>query len=173
MNISLRFSHSKQVKHLMARAIFCSVLLVLPSCGIPPLRKADTGPGLPAGFKGGTSPDNSSPNDATSPDNSALLRIEEFYNDPMLTTLIHQAMDGNRELKILDQEVQISGNEVLGEPLRSTLNFCPASTSPILCPMSGLASTFYGRWTSGGSCATPGTRQQSASSLPLSGGTTS
>ena len=42
------------------------------------------------------------------PANSSQIGIEEFYNDPMLMGLIHQAMANNRELKILDQEVQIA-----------------------------------------------------------------
>ena len=102
MNLSVRFSNAKHKKHVIARAIACSMLLVLPSCGIPNLRQAEPGPGLPAGFKG-----------ATSSENSAQLGIEEFYNDPMLTCLIQQALVGNRELKILDEEVQIARNEIL------------------------------------------------------------
>ena len=69
---------------------------------IPNLRQPEPGPGLPADFNG-----------ATSPENSAQLGIEEFYNDPMLTCLIDQALVGNRELKILNEEVQIAGNEIL------------------------------------------------------------
>jgi hypothetical protein len=80
------------------------MLLVLPSCGIPKLRQAEPGPGLPL---------QCSFNGATSSENSAQLGIEEFYNDPMLTRLIDQALVGNRELKILAQEVQIANNEVL------------------------------------------------------------
>ena len=59
----------------MGRA--CGImLLVLPSCGIPPLRHPEPGPGLPA--------DNGPP-DA---ENSAKLAIEEFYTDPVLICLI-------------------------------------------------------------------------------------
>ena len=102
MNLSVRFSNAKQMKHVIARAIACSImLLVLPSCGIPPLRHPEPGPGLPA--------DNGPPES----ENSAQLGIEEFYNDPNLTCLIHQALVGNRELKVLNEDVQIAGNEVL------------------------------------------------------------
>ena len=113
MNISLRFSNAEHMKHVVARAILCSVLLVLPSCHIPAFKQAEPGPGLPGGFKGATNSENASPKGATSPENSAQLGIEEFYNDPMLTGLIHQALVGNRELKMLEQEVQIADNEVL------------------------------------------------------------
>ncbi len=101
MNLSVKSSSAKRMKHVIARAIACSMLLVLPSCGIPPLRHAEPGPGLPA--------DNGPPNS----ENSAQLGIEEFYNDPKLTCLIQQALVGNRELKVLNEDVQIAGNEVL------------------------------------------------------------
>jgi NodT family efflux transporter outer membrane factor (OMF) lipoprotein len=78
------------------------MLLVLPSCGVPPLRQAQPGPDLPASFKG-----------STSPVNSSQLGIVEFFNDPILARLIDQALAGNRELKVLDEEVQIARNEVL------------------------------------------------------------
>jgi NodT family efflux transporter outer membrane factor (OMF) lipoprotein len=78
------------------------MLLVLPSCCIPPLRPADPPPPLPETFNG-----------ATSPENSSQLGIQEFFHDPLLTHLIEQALAGNRELKILDEEVQIASNDVL------------------------------------------------------------
>ena len=103
MNLSLRFSNAKHMKHVIARAIACGIMLLfLPSCGIPLLRRPEPGPGLPADFKG-------RPN----AENSSQLAIEEFYNDPMLTCLIQQALASNRELKILNEDVQIAGNEVL------------------------------------------------------------
>ena len=103
MNQPVRFSYAKQMKHVIARAIACSVmLLVLPSCGIPPLRHPEPGPGLPTDFNG-----------ASSPENSGQLGIEEFYNDRMLTFLIEKALVDNRELKVLNEDVQIAGNEVL------------------------------------------------------------
>jgi multidrug efflux system outer membrane protein len=102
MHLSVRFANAKHIKHVIARAITCIIiLLVLPSCGIPPLRHPEPGPGLPA--------DNGPPDT----ENSAQLGIEEFYNDRMLTCLIEKALVGNRELKVLNEDVQIAGNEVL------------------------------------------------------------
>ena len=44
MNLSVRFSNAKHMKHVIARAIACGImLLVLPSCGIPPLRHGGAG----------------------------------------------------------------------------------------------------------------------------------
>jgi outer membrane protein, multidrug efflux system len=95
--------NARHMKHVIAGAIACSImLLALPSCGIPPLRHPEPGPGLPTDF-----------NRATSSDNSSQLGIEEFYNDRMLTCLIEKALLDNRELKNLNEEVQIAGNEVL------------------------------------------------------------
>ena len=104
MNLSVKSSKARAGKHVIARAIACSIiLLVLPSCGIPPLRKAEPpGQGLPTSFNG-----------ATSSENSSQLGIKEFYNDPRLTCLIDQALLGNRELKVLNEDVQIASNEVL------------------------------------------------------------
>ncbi len=60
------------------------------------------GPPLPEDFNG-----------ATSPENSAQLGIEEFFNDPMLICLIDQALVGNQELRILNEDIQIASNEIL------------------------------------------------------------
>src|SRR5262245_21738599 len=102
MNLSVGFLNTKHVKHVLARAITCSMLLVLPSCGIPGFRQAEPAPGLPANFNG-----------TASLENSSQLSIEAFFKDPVLTCLIDQALANNRELKILNEEVQIAGNEVL------------------------------------------------------------
>lgn len=103
MNHSVRFSNARHMKHAIARAIACSImLLVLPSCGIPPLRKAEPPPSLPETLNG-----------ATNSENSSQLTIEEFYRDPMLTCLINTAVANNRELKVLNEDVQIASNEVL------------------------------------------------------------
>src|SRR5262245_22770385 len=102
MNLSVRLSGVRRVKRLLARALAYSTLLILPSCAIAPLRQADPGPPLPPTFQG-----------RTSPDNSAQLGIAEFFNDPLLMALIDQAMAGNRELRILEEEVVIASNEVL------------------------------------------------------------
>src|SRR5947209_19387948 len=100
MNLSARLLNTKHVKHVLARAVACGVLLFLPSCAVPNLRLAQPGPPLPADFNG-----------AASPDNSAQLGVEEFFNDPILTRLIDQALAGNRELLSLNEEVQIARNE--------------------------------------------------------------
>jgi NodT family efflux transporter outer membrane factor (OMF) lipoprotein len=89
-------------KRVMASAIACGVLLLLPACCVPPLRQAQLGTVLPASYAG-----------ATSPENSAQLRVDEFYNDPTLTQLVCQAMAGNRELKAREEEVQVARNEIL------------------------------------------------------------
>ncbi len=103
MKFSEKLANSKRLRHVIARAITCSMmLLILPSCGIPPLHKPEPGPGLPPSFNG-----------VTSPENSSQLAIEEFYTDPTLTLLIDQALSGNRELKILNEEVRIAANEIL------------------------------------------------------------
>src|SRR5262245_16388932 len=95
MTQMVNLSNTKHGKRVIAIAIACSFLLVLPSC-IPDLRHPQPGPNLPETIKG-----------ETSPENSSQVPIEEFYSDPMLTGLIHQALVGNQELRILAEEVQI------------------------------------------------------------------
>ena len=103
MNLSARLSKGTRMGRAIARSAACCImLLVLPSCGIPHTRKVDPAPCLPETFNG-----------ASSPENSALLTVEEFYNDPMLTGLIREALVGNRELRSLNEEVQIASNEIL------------------------------------------------------------
>ena len=104
MNRSMSYLSSKPMTHAIARAIACGiVLLVLPGCClIPPLRRAEPVPALPPNFVG-----------VTSPQNSSMLSVEEFYHDPTLTSLIHQAVANNRELKILEMEVRAANYEIL------------------------------------------------------------
>ncbi len=99
---SLRFWNPKRVKRVVARAVTCGMLLVLPSCVLSQYRLADPGPLLPPTYNG-----------EVSPGNSALLKPEAFFNDPKLTHLIYQGLAGNQELKMLNEDVQIARNEVL------------------------------------------------------------
>jgi outer membrane protein TolC len=46
--------------------------------------------------------------------NSAQVGVQEFFNDPLLTSLIYQALGNNLELKILNEDIQIAGNVILG-----------------------------------------------------------
>src|SRR4051794_26374196 len=103
MNSSVKFSKTKHMTHATARAIACSImLLILPSCAMPPLRMAEPPPCLPERI-----------DEVNSPENSAMLTIEEFYQDPRLTCLIDQAVAGNRELKALNEDIAMASNEVL------------------------------------------------------------
>jgi outer membrane protein TolC len=101
MKFSVGFSNATRRKRVTA--IGCGILLLLfqPSCGIPKLRPPLPAQPLP--------PDNGPPD---SP-NSAQVSIEEFYADPLLTGLIRQGLGNNLELKILTENIQITGNEIL------------------------------------------------------------
>lgn len=104
----MRFSNPRHGKRVIARAIACSgMLLVLSSCQIPNLRGPQPAPEVPQAYAGAAGVG------ATSSENSSQLRIDEFFNDPLLLDLIDQALANNRELRILDEEVQIASNEVL------------------------------------------------------------
>src|SRR5262245_58290731 len=47
-------------------------------------------------------------------ESSAQLGIAEFFNDPLLMNLIGEGLAGNRELMILNEEVEVARNEILG-----------------------------------------------------------
>lgn len=99
-----RFSNTKHGKHrALPMAIGLSVLLMLPGCCLPKLHTAEHGPALPDSYVG-----------VTTPDNSAEICWAQFFNDPTLASLVGQAMVGNQELKILNQNVQIANYEVFG-----------------------------------------------------------
>lgn len=104
MALSSRTPDAKRRRRLTARVIACgALLLALPACGIPPQRQAQPMPPLPESFNG-----------VTSPVNSAQLGIAEFYQDPVLLVLIKQGLASNRELRILNEEVQVASSEILG-----------------------------------------------------------
>ena len=90
-----------------------SLLLVLPSCQIPKFRQSQPGPD-PASFQLNGPPSAFGPTDgATNLENSAQLSINDFYNDQTLERLISQGLAGNRELKMLEEDIQIARAEVL------------------------------------------------------------
>jgi multidrug efflux system outer membrane protein len=89
---------------VVARHTALGFLIFLPSCQIPDQRYAESAATLPEHFAG---------KQAVTTDSAAQLRIDEFFQDPVLLGLINQAMAGNQELKILSEEVEIANNEIL------------------------------------------------------------
>jgi NodT family efflux transporter outer membrane factor (OMF) lipoprotein len=79
-----------------------ALAILLSSCGIPKLRQADPGRDVPDSFSG-----------QTSIDNSSQVGVDEFFDDPFLTSLIDEGVAGNLQLKILAQDIQIANNQVL------------------------------------------------------------
>ncbi|GAA5507605.1 efflux transporter outer membrane subunit [Novipirellula caenicola] len=209
MNLLKNVPHTKLKNVAISTAVVTSFLVVLPSCSVPPLRRAQPGPMMPENYNLNTQwihgasaeapdaadPDVVSASDATSPpdnlvdaddsssesksllgsfklasfvkpatalelneaddsavntspvkdqayylsdlpggsgvgpnpmeigydaveigisnwENSSQVPRFEFFNDPYLTGLIHQALTGNQELKILNEEIRIASNEV-------------------------------------------------------------
>ena len=128
MKIPVGFLDPRRAKRAIAKTFACGLLLGLPACSIPPLRYAEPAPPLPGGFNDANNTPSPTPpigavvggfcmiNPATvavAAENSAQLTVPEFYNDPLLVGLIQQSLANNRELKQLEQEVQIAQNEIL------------------------------------------------------------
>lgn len=108
----MRISNHKQLKKAIASAIACGMPLALSSCAIPDLRPAAWAPSTPPVFAAASNSETVSAA-PQSEENSAQLGIGQFFSDPILSGLIEQGLANNRELKILDEEVQIASNEVL------------------------------------------------------------
>lgn len=106
MNQTLTPSGVGRGKRLLGTVATFAALLLSAGCGIPKLQPAQEGPTLP-----GTFPEAFKPVEGT--ETSSQVGIEEFFNDPTLTALINEAMAGNQELKILEQNIAIANNEVL------------------------------------------------------------
>ena len=94
------FTNSKRL--VLSATITSSLLLLVPSCKLPTLQKPTPGAPLPDSFNG-----------RTDAENSACVDLHLFFDDPMLTSLIDQAMVDNQELKMLAQDIRIANNEVL------------------------------------------------------------
>jgi multidrug efflux system outer membrane protein len=79
-------------------------MFILAGCHLPALKGPEptTAAAVPADFGG-----------AATADSSARLRVEEFFSDPLLVNLIHEAVANNLDLKILSQDIDIAGFELL------------------------------------------------------------
>ncbi len=87
---------------VLAFAIVTGTLFGNPGCRIPELCRPDRAQPMPETFNG-----------EMNWDNSACVELHEFFNDPLLTNLVDQALVDNQELKILAQDIRIANNEVL------------------------------------------------------------
>ena len=103
MNRSASYSNAKAPnKRARFLAAGVGVLLSMPGCCIPGLQKAEPPAPLPCDFNG-----------VVTPESSSMLGWHEFFNDPQLSMLIDQALAGNQELKILNQNIQIANYEIM------------------------------------------------------------
>ena len=96
-----QFLNRPSVKRALCLFTASGVMLGVTACRLPALRAPDSATELPTTFNG-----------STNTENSAVLSIEEFFNDPKLTGLVAQATTGNQELKILNEDIQIANYEV-------------------------------------------------------------
>ncbi len=94
--------HQKRKRLSLSTALFSGLLLAVPACNLPCLQKPTPGAAMPDTFNG-----------RVDQENSACMDLHQFFNDPLLTGLVDQAMFDNQELKILAQDIRIANNEVL------------------------------------------------------------
>ncbi len=89
-------------RHALSKALASSLAVLLPACKLPQLQRPTAGQAMPDTFNG-----------RIDQENSACMDLHQFFNDPLLTGLIDQALVENQELKILAQDIRIANNEVL------------------------------------------------------------
>jgi multidrug efflux system outer membrane protein len=79
-------------------------LFALAGCHLPALKGPEptAAAAVPADFNG-----------TSTADSSARLRVEEFFTDPLLVSLIGEAVANNLDLKILAQDIDIAAFELL------------------------------------------------------------
>jgi NodT family efflux transporter outer membrane factor (OMF) lipoprotein len=115
MKLSVPFLTVKRAKRVIAGAIACGALPALSGCFIPNLRPAETGLALPSGYNGAPNGVNGAQiSGQNAAENSALLRVDQFYRDETLVRLVCQALATNRELKGLEEDIQIARAQILG-----------------------------------------------------------
>lgn len=107
-----------------------SMLLPAASCKLPGTSVKSAQNVLPSAWE-----------QAGDTNNVASIRWRDFFNDPLLVSLIDTALQKNRELQIMTQEIAILKNEVMarkGEYL------------PFVSPFAGAGTEKVGRYTSRG-----------------------
>lgn len=103
MSLFIQRPRAVRATRMVLRAMVCGAILPLPACWIPNLRPSETAPAVPETYN----------NAPATTENSVGLRIEDFFNDPILTKLIYDALAGNQDLKILAENIRIAENEIL------------------------------------------------------------
>ena len=109
MNHSLKSAHTTRQTVALRAVIVSALLLSIPACHIPNLRGAKHGNAVPENFNVQS---DAEMNEEFSEQSTGQLELHQFFNDPMLTSLIDQAFVDNQELKILAEDIQIARNEV-------------------------------------------------------------
>ena len=100
---------SSRKKNALRTIIAAALVLAIPACNIPNLRGSKSGSQTPDRLSFKTDGDTEG---TTIDESSGQIELHQFFDDPMLTSLIDQAFIDNQELKILAEDIQIARNEV-------------------------------------------------------------
>ena len=90
-------------------AVTAVLLLSIPACHVPNLRGARHGNQTPDAFN---TPSTAATEGVPVAESTGQVEFHQFFDDPLLISLIDQAFVDNQELKILAEEIQISRNDV-------------------------------------------------------------
>lgn len=109
MNCCVKTANTTRHNVALRAVIVSALLLTIPACRIPGLRGAKHGNTTPDYFN--VKSDAATDGEIIE-ESSGQIELHQFFNDPMLTSLIDQAFVDNQELKILAEDIQIARNEV-------------------------------------------------------------
>ena len=94
---------------ILTASIVASLFLTIPGCRIPQLQQPEPAHETPDRFNAPASTESTTQLD----ENSACVSIDEFFDNPVIVSLIDEALINNQELRILNQDIQIAQNEIL------------------------------------------------------------
>ena len=109
MNRLLTSTHASFKSLILSASIVASLVLIIPGCRIPQLQQPEPAHETPDRYNGPASMESTTQLD----ENSACVSIDEFFDNPVIVSLIDEALINNQELRILNQDIQIAQNEVL------------------------------------------------------------
>ncbi|MFO0976773.1 MAG: TolC family protein [Planctomycetaceae bacterium] len=111
-------ANSRSAKLALRFVVTTILLLSIPACRIPGLRGARPSTPRPESFNLQTADDSEEQADDGTTETAKVeastgkVEFHQFFDDPLLTSLIDQAFVNNQELKILAEDIQIARNEV-------------------------------------------------------------
>ena len=109
MNRLAKYSKDNNSESLGRTWIASTLLVCLAGCHLPEICAPKNMNALPESFHVNNDPAQGLVSDQS----SACVAWNQFFEDPVLVSLVTESLEGNQELKILAQDIRIANNEFL------------------------------------------------------------